>query len=302
MESEEILLNKARELGAVGVGIIPAGRPAGLERFYRWLDSGCNAEMNYLSARREAYADPNRILPGVKSLFVLAFAQPVIPVEASTDDSACLGRIASYAAGEDYHNRIRVILKELAQTHRSLFPQEKCRGVVDTAPILEKDAAVAAGLGYIGRNTLLQCKTHGSRVNLAVLLSTATLQMRNITDSQFLSCKNCKKCIESCPTGALSEAGLDARRCLSYWLIEHRGEIPDEIAAVAGNRLFGCDTCQDVCPHNAPGNVQYINIESVLAMTEEEFQVRFSATPVSRCGLEGLKRNALIVKRNAERS
>ena len=102
-------------------------------------------------------------------------------------------------------------------------------------------------------------------------------------------------CLRACPTGALSESGLDARRCLSYWLIEHRGPIPDEIASRVGNRVFGCDVCQDVCPHNRPVKPVYIDVNVVLRMTEDEFQTTFGSTPVSRCGLDGLKRNAEIV-------
>ena len=305
MSAEEVLLSRAKELGAVSAGIIEARRPNGLDRFYRWLDDGCNADMTYLSARREAYADANAVLPGVRSMVVLAMPQETESL--AKNDFSCLdaetgdasgevrGRIAFYAVSEDYHRRIRRALKQLAQTHRELFPNGKCRGVVDTAPILEKDAALTAGLGYIGKNTLLQCGDWGSRVNLAVLLSTEPLHPTPGQGGRFVSCEDCNRCIDACPTGALSESGLDARRCLSYWLVEHRGAIPDEIASRVGNRVFGCDVCQDVCPHNRPVKPVYIDVNEVLRMTEDEFQTRFRATPVSRCGLDGLKRNAEIV-------
>ena len=305
MSAEEVLLSRAKELGAVSAGIIEARRPNGLDRFYRWLDDGCNADMTYLSARREAYADANAVLPGVRSMVVLAMPQeteslaksafPCLEDENSEASDAVRGRIAFYAVSEDYHSRIRRTLKQLAQTHRELFPNGKCRGVVDTAPILEKDAALTAGLGYIGKNTLLQCGDWGSRVNLAVLLSTEPLHPTPGQGGRFVSCGDCRRCIDACPTGALSESGLDARRCLSYWLIEHRGPIPDDIASRVGNRVFGCDVCQDVCPHNRPVKPVYIDVNAVLRMTEDEFQTTFGSTPVSRCGLDGLKRNAEIV-------
>ena len=307
-----MLLSRAKELGAVSAGIIEARRPKSLDRFYRWLDDGCNADMTYLSARREAYADANAVLPGVRSMIVLAMPQVSgtllnngfsdFEIENQGEASEVVrGRIAYYAAGEDYHTRIRRMLKQLAQTHRELFPNGKCRGVVDTAPILEKDAALTAGLGYIGKNTLLQCGDWGSRVNLAVLLSTEILKPIPGQRGRFVSCGECRKCIDACPTGALSESGLDARRCLSYWLIEHRGSIPDEIACRVGNRVFGCDVCQDVCPHNRPVKPVYINIKDIPEMTEDEFQTRFGNTPVSRCGLEGLKRNAEIILKGVKK-
>ncbi len=315
-------MNKAMELGAIAAGIIPAGRPAGLERFYRWLDEGCSADMTYLSSRRNAYADQNSILPNVQSLMVLVFPQLSLPPMAATAQSVKqpAGKIAYYAQGEDYHRTIRLVLKQLASLHRQLYPAGNCRGVVDTAPLLEKDAALSACVGYIGRNTLLQCGKYGSRVHLAVLLSTEKWKRLSVTEKKKkdartgsinstpsdyqispMLCGECRNCIQACPTGALSDSGLDARKCLSYWLIEHRGDIPDEIALKAGNRLFGCDTCQDVCPHNPRVAAEYINIESVLSMTADDFQTRFENTPVSRCGLDGLKRNAEIVKRNANR-
>ena len=172
MSAEEVLLSRAKELGAVSAGIIEARRPNGLDRFYRWLDDGCNADMTYLSARREAYADANAVLPGVRSMVVLAMpqeteslAQSAFPsLDAETDGSsgAVRGRIAFYAVSEDYHSRIRRTLKQLAQTHRELFPNGKCRGVVDTAPILEKDAALTAGLGYIGKTRSCSAATGGA--------------------------------------------------------------------------------------------------------------------------------------------
>ena len=309
MNAEKILIDRAKELGALDAGIIEAGRPAGLDRFYSWLDEGRCADMTYLSARREAYADANNVLPGVRSMIVLAVPQAPFWKEQNTpqvefsrlnsDKSSSsppvLGRIASYAAGEDYHDRIRVLLKKLGKTHRELFPNGKCRGVVDTAPILEKDAALSAGLGRIGRNTLLQCGDCGSRVNLGVLLSTEILRPTLGQKGELISCGNCHRCVDACPTGALSSSGLDARRCLSYWLIEHRGPIPIQIAEKVGNRLFGCDVCQDVCPHNPPCKPVYVNVKDIPEMTEEEFQARFGNTPVARCGLEGLKRNAAII-------
>lgn len=308
------MLARAKELGAVSAGIIEARRPVSLDRFYSWLDEGRCADMTYLSARREAYADANSVLPGVRSMIVLAVPQapfwkeqspehtefPEWSADKPNSSTSILGRIASYATGEDYHHRIRGLLKKLGQTHRELFPNGKCRGVVDTAPVLEKDAALSAGLGYIGRNTLLQCGEWGSRVNLAVLLSTEVLHPTPGQGAKFVSCGACRRCIDACPTGALSESGLDARRCLSYWLIEHRGEIPDHIAEKVGNRLFGCDVCQDVCPHNPPCDPVYVDIDVALNMTQDQFDAQFGATPVSRCGLEGLQRNAKIIKTNSQ--
>lgn len=332
MTKTQQLLTGAFELGFPVSGIIPAQKPETLERFFQWLDEGKHAGMSYLANRREAYADPNRVLDGAKRLVVLAWpylqntSEPLnanngttasngvetgnailfrVPPNSGHNPGKLYGTVAPYACGRDYHVVLREKLKRLTSIHRGLFPQDRCRGCVDTAPILEKDAAVSAGLGTVGWNTCLYCGCWGSRVCLAVLLSTAMLDCVRFDGKEFSAvpserpergadCKECRRCLKACPTGALSNAGLDGRRCLNYWLIENRDEIPEEIQKKIGALAFGCDVCQQVCPRNPPLEPGYLDLERVLALTEDEFQRLFSDSPLSRCSLTSLKRNAQI--------
>jgi epoxyqueuosine reductase len=237
----------ALEAGFDLVGVAPAVAPRGLPKFTEWIARGYAGEMDYLAARQDAYADPALVLAGVRSAVMLAMnyrtsePAPVAPGQ---------GRIARYAWGEaDYHTLIRERLHCLADQVRTLAPGATVRGVVDTAPLCERDLAQQAGLGWIGKNTLLLNQRLGSLFFLAALLTDAELAYDAAHESDH--CGTCRACLDACPTGAFVGAYvLDARRCISYATIEQKS-LPDEtMRAGMGEWVFGCDICQDVCPWN----------------------------------------------------
>jgi epoxyqueuosine reductase len=244
------MLQSAQKLGFDLCGICAAKSPETFEAYRRWINAGMFAGMSYLAERLSARNHPDSILPGVRSLLLLGVSYTMVLNSEDHPVKQVTG-IAEYARGIDYHHWIRKRLKLLAIQHQQRYPHGKCRGVVDTAPILEKQFAADAGLGRFGKNTLLIHPRFGSKFFLAALLSTE--ELTPITHPILMDdpCRDCNRCLEACPTGALTEPYvLDARRCLNYWTIEQHGKIPQEIADKLGNRFFGCDTCQAVCPAN----------------------------------------------------
>ena len=300
------LKQKAIELGFDLAGVAVLGKSDGVERLRPWLESGKNAGMSYMSERLDAYEDPNLVLDGVRCILMLGTAYHTLEPAQLDSGEGCISR---YAWGIDYHDLIRERLKLLSAYHRELFPNGHARGVVDTAPILERHFAKKAGLGWIGKNNLLINDRFGSWIFLSGLLSTESLTPDESGPDQ--KCGSCQACLNACPTGALvAPCSLDACRCLSYWLVENRGPIPLELRPLVDNRLFGCDTCQAVCPANResqksheqaffprPGQYQ-VPLLDILQITEEQFNERFEGTPIKRIGREGLLRNAAIVAGN----
>ena len=235
-----------------------------------------HGEMQYLQRHGEARRHPSSVLHDVKTIFVVALSyakvNPLrVPLkifrghagsfDAKTVDHTTVadyGIVAEYARGLDYHDVLRAKLQQLAEVHRQLFPDAKTRIAVDTAPILEREYAMRANVGRPGKNTMLINEQCGSRFFLGVLLSTVEFcetQVEScsfdVLPEQLSPCGNCRRCVDACPTGALTPYRLDARKCLNYWSIEYQGDdIPPEIAAKFGNRLFGCEICQSVCPFN----------------------------------------------------
>jgi len=257
MSSTERLLAEAKELGFELCGIANIARadsPAHFAAFERWLQAGMHAGMAHFVRNFEVRKHPASLLPGVRSILMLGVSYGTV-LNSQPHSVRQLSGIAECARGIDYHHWIRSRLAVLAATHRELFPESRSRGTVDTAPIFEKHYAAVAGLGTIGKNTLLIHPQLGSKFFLGALLSTeqlSTEQAKSIpVPKPFNPCGECRRCLDACPTGALcAPFVLDARRCLSYWTLEHRGELPKEIADKRGSRFLGCDTCQSVCPHN----------------------------------------------------
>lgn len=245
----EQLLATAKALGFEIFGVTVAEPPKHFDAFERWLQAGMNAEMMHFVRNFEARKHPESLLPGVQSILMLGVSYGTV-LNSEPHPIRQLSGIVEYARGTDYHRWIRSRLEMLAEKHRELFPEGRCRGTVDTAPILEKQYAAAAGLGTIGKNTLLIHSHLGSKVYLATFLSTEQLESTPLP-KPVDPCGECRRCLNACPTGALTEPFvLDARRCLNYWTLIHRGEMPQEISEKRGNRFLGCDTCQWVCPHN----------------------------------------------------
>ena len=299
---------EAHRLGFELVGVAPAVSPGGVSALHAWLDRGFAGEMQYLERRRDAYAHPEHVLPSVRSVLMLGLnyrSQDPAPSEPGQ------GQVSRYAWGTtDYHSVLRGRLKRLGQYLKQHVPEAKSRGIVDTAPLLERDFARLAGLGWFGKNTLLINKRQGSWFFLAALLTDQELVYD--VPHETSHCGTCTRCLDACPTDAFDGPYvLDARKCISYLTIELRGPIPEPLRAGLGDWLFGCDVCQDVCPWNrkAPRTVDPIfqprsdlrpvDARQLLRLTADEFSARFAETPLARPGRAGILRNAAIVLGNS---
>ena len=298
----------AHAVGFDLVGIAPAVSPVGFSDLQQWLENGFAGEMHYIERREEAYQHPKYVLPEVKSVIMLGLNYHV---EAPAAVSSSEGRVARYAWGTlDYHDLLRRKLKELGNAIHEIFPECHTRGVVDTAPLLERDFARLAGLGWFGKNTMLINKQKGSWMFLAAMLIDVALQPDQSHETSH--CGTCTRCLEICPTDAFVKPYvLDASKCISYLTIEHRGHIAHELRSDMGEWLFGCDLCQEVCPWNRKSPVSQepafqpladlnpINAAELLQLTEESFRKRFRLSPLSRPKRSGLLRNAAIVLGNS---
>ena len=300
------LKEEAARLGFSLAGVCPAVAPPGVEQFRGWLASGYAGQMHYLSERPAAYERPESVLDGARSILMLTMNyRTVEPVACETGQ----GRVSRYAWGNDYHDVIRERLHQLADYLRVLVPGANARGVVDTAPLLERDFARLAGLGWIGKNTLLLNRDEGSWFFLAALLTDQLLTYDEPHDTDH--CGTCRACLDACPTNAfVDEYVLDATRCISYLTIELRESIPRDLREGMGDWLFGCDVCQDVCPWNskAPAveeadfapvdGMNPVELAALFDLDDEAFRSRFKHTPLWRPKRRGLLRNAAIVLGN----
>jgi epoxyqueuosine reductase len=313
---------EAHRLGFELVGIAPAATPPGYPSFLDWLAKGYAGEMSYMERRKDAYAHPSGVLPAVKSVVMLGMnylvrdeiSETNPASQLSTRNSQLNARVASYARGSvDYHDLIRERLKSLASFLHERVPDCKTRGVVDTAPLLERDFARLAGLGWFGKNTLLINKRAGSFLFLAGLLTDVVFDYDEPHEKQH--CGTCTRCLDACPTDAFPSPGvLDATKCISYLTIELKGPIPEPLREGVGDWLFGCDICQDVCPWNRKakptaepafqpeGDLSPADAAAIVRMSRDEFKARFKGTPLFRPGYAGLLRNAAIVLGNSRSS
>ena len=307
-QQSALIKRLAYEAGFDLAAIAPAVTPEGYHQFLDWLNQGYAGEMSYLERRKEAYQHPQYVMSSVRSVLMLTlnYRTEEPPLLSGTE-----ARISRYAWGStDYHKVIRKKLKQLSQRIREHFPDCETRGVVDTAPLLERDFAQLAGLGWIGKNTLLLNKTEGSWFFLAGMLLSDELEYDE--PHQTSHCGTCTRCLDACPTDAFVEAGtLDARKCISYLTIELRDQpIPLELRTGLQEWIFGCDVCQDVCPWNRKAPLsrersfqpveEYSPVDAIelLTLDAAAFQERFQSTPMSRARRAGLLRNAAIVLGN----
>lgn len=287
-------------------GVTPAVASKGFGELVRWIDSGYAGEMNYFADRREAYRHPSNVLAGTRSIIALAY-----PYDMSSHRSVPSGhgKIARYVwSGVDYHDTIHPKLKRLCKDIVDTNPDAHARGIVDTAPLMEREVAELAGLGWRGKNTLLLNKQLGSYFFLACLLT--DLELPYDAPHPTSHCGTCTACLDACPTGAFPKAGLvDATRCISYLTIEHRGPIPLELREGIGQWLFGCDICQEVCPWNRKPSraadrpaqpLDRLDLRALFTISDDEFRVRFRKTPLWRTRRRGILRNAAIVLGNQQ--
>ena len=292
---------RALELGFDRVAIGPATPPPHRAAFDAWLAAGHAGSMSYLARGRDARRDPARLLPGVRSVIAVALSY-----KPSADDPSWSG-VASYARGRDYHDVMRQRLSTLADFVREAAGLETAtRVAVDTSAVLERDLAARAGLGWIGKNTNLLAPGIGSLFFIGIVLTTVAL---DIDDALPDRCGTCTACLDACPTQAfVGPYVLDARRCISYLTIEHRGDFDERLRESLGAWLFGCDVCQDVCPWNTKASTSRepafspgAPLESpaaLLGMSPDAFRARFRGSAMTRAKRAGLLRNAALVLGN----
>jgi epoxyqueuosine reductase len=308
-ELTQSLKEESRRLGFEFAGTCPAVDATGFSELCHWINSGYAGEMRYFDERRPAYAHPRHVHSPVASLLMLGTCYRGLPDRQPMVGS---GRIASYAlADADYHDVIRERLQRLGEHLERIAPNSSWRGVVDTAPFLEREFAQLAGLGWQGKNTLLLRKGIGSYFFLAAILTDAILEYDQPHATEH--CGTCTRCLEACPTDAFVSPGvMDARRCISYLTIELRQPIPDELRPLMDDWIFGCDVCQDVCPWNrfAPNPAMdafqcepervHIDLESLFDLDDDSFRIRFRRTPLWRAKRRGILRNAAIAMGNGK--
>jgi len=305
LELTDRLKAEARRLGFDDVGIAPAVSPPGYPDFLRWLASGHHAGMTYMERYAQERSHPRSVLDGVRSIVVVSIAYGH-DESAATNASANGGKIAQYAHGADYHGVLPRKLDSLLDWLRAQRPGTSGRGIVDTAPLLERDFARLAGLGWIGKNTMLISRRLGSFTFLGALL--LDIELNYDTPHGANHCGSCTRCLDACPTKAfVGPYELDSRRCISYWTIEHRGMLPDEPAAQLDGWVFGCDVCQDVCPWNrkAPAGrladfdarVEWASPDLLdwLKHSDDEWKTILRDAAQRRSRRAGLLRNAALV-------
>ncbi len=299
-----------QEQGLYLLGVVPLEEEPEFPRFAQWLADGRHAAMNYLEQNLALREDPRRLFPGAINAVVVAL--PYGEQDAS-ETGVDRPRIAQYARYRDYHRVMRRKCEVILTQLKAVVGDASAAGraMVDSAPLLERALAARTSAGFIGKNTCYIHPRHGSFLLLAeivvnfVLPTDAPAAVKpNERDSNVGGCGTCKRCQVHCPTGALdSDYRLDARRCLAYWTIEHRGFVPEEFWPWFGKYWFGCDICQVVCPYNrgselpktmTPKLPAHLSLYEVAVMDQSAYEQKFGGTPMTRAKCEGLKRNALI--------
>lgn len=298
------IIDRAAALGFDSCKVVPAGAPRYGREFQAWLGDGAAGEMEWMARGAEKRGEPQKILPGARSMIVVALnyfqgTQPPQPLAAPT------GRIARYAWGNDYHELMLQRLEKLSAFLSEQGGIQKC--YVDTGPILERDYAGEAGVGWHGKSTMLIDPKLGTWFFLGEILTTLDLPA---DAPQEPRCGTCQRCIVACPTGAITEPHrLDARRCISYLTIELKGSIPLELRPLIGDRIYGCDDCLDACPWNrfasasreaafAAGPGIGRPLRDYLALDDAEFRALFRSSPIRRIKRRGFLRNVCVALGN----
>ena len=285
--------------GFTDCGIAPAGRLAeDAVRLKKWLEEGMHAGMKYMENYFDKRTDPSLLVPGAKSVIVVLLNY--FPEQSQKKQNNLI--LSKYAYGQDYHPVMKTMLKQLMQSINDKITPLQGRVFVDSAPVLERALASMAGLGWTGKNANLISPKHGSFCFIGEIITDVELDYNKQAVPDF--CGSCRKCIEACPTNAIiADRVIDSRKCISYWTIEHKGEIDSSLKGKFENRIFGCDICQDVCPWNRKAQHNTINEfhpspdlinmarKDWQELTEEKFNTLFHESAVRRTGYDGLMRN-----------
>lgn len=302
-EEKETIRRAILDRGFDRVGFAEAGPAPRGEALEAWLARGFAGEMVYIARSLERRLDPRRVLPGARTVVAAALGYAPPPPGPPPPGAAA---IAAYALGRDYH---RVVGRRLRAAGRELERRgARVRAYVDAGPVLEKAWAERAGVGWIGKNACSIHPARGSYFFLGTILTDLPVEPDPPSADR---CGSCRRCLDVCPTGALVEPGwLDARRCIAYLTIEHRGEVPEALWAEIGNHVFGCDICQAVCPYNRrapPGDPElapragsvFPPLSELARLDPETFRARFRGTPVLRAKPEGFLRSVAVALANA---
>jgi epoxyqueuosine reductase len=301
----QLIKQRARALGFARVGITDLGASRHSDSLRSWLADGMAASMAYMERQAERRSEPARILPGATRGVV------VTRNYYSEDPPAMAGtaRVARYARGRDYHRALRPPLKQLAEYVRSLGNASTiAKAYCDAGPVPERELAQRAGIGWVGKNTMLIDPKAGSFFFLAVILTDLDIGL----DAPFEAdrCGSCRRCLEACPTGAFPEPRvLDSRRCISYLTIEHRGPLTADQAAMLDGWVFGCDICQEVCPWNvkfaaaaddpaleADPAIARLDLSQLVDLGDADFERRYGHTALARAGPKGMRRIARLLR------
>lgn len=310
-ELQAALREKARELGFVACGFTGVdGNPLREERFEEWLGEGRHGSMEWMESRKAQRASPQVLWPEANSVIALgvSYAPDVDPLALEGDDEKA--RVSVYAQGRDYHDVVKKALKALARWLIECAPESELKVFVDTAPVMEKPLGQAAGIGWQGKHTNLVNREHGSWLFLGAIYS--TLEFTPDKPHRDM-CGSCRACQDACPTNAFpSPYKLDARRCISYLTIEHKGPIPEEFREALGNRIYGCDDCLAVCPWNKFADAAHRHFKlapreelteprlaEFLAFDDAGFRQFFSGSPIKRVGRNRFVRNCLYAAGNS---
>ncbi|MEP0189496.1 MAG: tRNA epoxyqueuosine(34) reductase QueG [Erythrobacter sp.] len=308
----ERLQAEALAQGFAACGIASAGEnPLRAERLEEWLGDGHHGSMEWMQSRLEHRRSPQGLWPEARSVIALGMnyapAHDPMALEAKHDHA----RISVYAQGKDYHDTVKKRLKALARWMVAERPDVDVKVFVDTAPVMEKPLGEAAGIGWQGKHTNLVSPEHGSWLFLGAIYTTLTLEP---FEPQRDQCGSCRACLDSCPTDAFpAPYKLDARRCISYLTIEHKGPVPDEFREALGNRIYGCDDCLAVCPWNkfaqsAHAAREFLpraelvapRIAEFLELDDAGFRALFSGSPIKRIGRDRFVRNCLYAAGNSD--
>ncbi|ATY33725.1 tRNA epoxyqueuosine(34) reductase QueG [Sphingomonas psychrotolerans] len=308
---EQRIQEKAAEIGFAACGVARAdAAPAAGVRLRQWLAEGAHGSMIWMEERAHHRESPAALWSEVRSVIALgmSYAPAVDPLALAGEGE--IGRISVYAQGADYHDLIKRKLKELARWLVGAAPGADVKVFVDTAPVMEKPLSEAAGLGWQGKHTNLVSRSHGSWLFLGAIYTTLDLAPDR---AQHSTCGSCDACQTACPTNAFpAPYRLDARRCISYLTIEHKGPIPLEFRENLGNRIYGCDDCLAVCPWNkfaaaAQANLAFAPraeltapaLADLLALDDAGFREVFAGSPIKRIGRDRMVRNCLVAAGNS---
>jgi len=316
--TSEIVKRLAEKVGFDLCGITsPDVIPEATDYFKKWIDNGYQGEMNWMERNQSRRTNPRELMDGVNSIIMLGLNY----YQKDTIETPLgFGRVSKYARGRDYHKVVRNKTKHLITKLQEYLPKtESCyfKWWVDYGPFLERAYAEKAGLGYIGKNSMLINRNYGSWIFLSEIVTNVELEFDKPLEFIHGKCAECRLCIEACPTKAIIRSRVvDSTKCISYLTIEHPSEIPDNLRKKFGNMIFGCDICQDVCPHNlsrsklteraefnsSQGVGEFIELKKILKIeSREEFLKLTSGTPLTRPKEDGLKRNAEIVLKNQKK-